>query len=129
MNNLFQLPVEARIEVTKKAVETVKHLSEKSRKKPSENDMGDAKDPAVAYEKTLNHLQQSLAHLKTLTCSFITYLKNSQQVMVTNLILVLSVAITISDTYQATVIFFVFYSFIFVYLVFDNSLLPVFSVL
>lgn len=92
--------------MTKKAVETVKHLSEKSRKKPSENDMGDAKDPAVAYEKTLNHLQQSLAHLKTLTCSFITYLKNSEQVMVTNLILVLSVAITISDTYQATVIFF-----------------------
>uniref|UniRef100_A0A8V0XHN5 NBAS subunit of NRZ tethering complex n=1 Tax=Gallus gallus TaxID=9031 RepID=A0A8V0XHN5_CHICK len=74
-----KLPVEARIEVTKKAVETVKHLSEKSRKKPSENDMGDAKDPAVAYEKTLNHLQQSLAHLKTLTCSFITYLKNSEQ--------------------------------------------------
>ncbi|XP_046770971.1 neuroblastoma-amplified sequence isoform X3 [Gallus gallus] len=74
-----KLPVEARIEVTKKAVEAVKHLSEKSRKKPSENDMGDAKDPAVAYEKTLNHLQQSLAHLKTLTCSFITYLKNSEQ--------------------------------------------------
>uniref|UniRef100_A0A669QNV1 NBAS subunit of NRZ tethering complex n=1 Tax=Phasianus colchicus TaxID=9054 RepID=A0A669QNV1_PHACC len=74
-----KLPVEARIEVTKKAVKAVKHLSEKSRKKHSENEMEDAKNPAVAYEKTLNHLQQSLAHLETLTHSFITYLKNSEQ--------------------------------------------------
>uniref|UniRef100_A0A8C2TJ77 NBAS subunit of NRZ tethering complex n=1 Tax=Coturnix japonica TaxID=93934 RepID=A0A8C2TJ77_COTJA len=74
-----KLPVEARIEVTKKAVTAVKHLSEKSRKKPSENDLEDAKNPAAAYEKTLNHLQQSLAHLETLTHSFITYLKNSEQ--------------------------------------------------
>lgn len=129
MSNLFQLPVEARMELTKKAVKAVKHLSEKSRKKHSENEMEDAKNPAVAYEKTLNHLQQSLAHLETLTHSFITYLKNSEQVMVTNLILVLSVAITSSDTHQTTVIFFVFYSFVFVCLVFENSFLPVFSVL
>uniref|UniRef100_A0A803YP27 NBAS subunit of NRZ tethering complex n=1 Tax=Meleagris gallopavo TaxID=9103 RepID=A0A803YP27_MELGA len=74
-----KLPVEARIEVTKKAVKAVKHLSEKSRKKHSENEMEDAKNPAVAYEKTLNHLQQSLAHLETLTHSFIAYLKNSEQ--------------------------------------------------
>ncbi|OXB59152.1 hypothetical protein ASZ78_000009 [Callipepla squamata] len=74
-----KLPVEARIEVTKKAVKAVRHLSEKSRKKPSENDMEDTKSPAVAYEKTLNHLQHSLAHLETLTHSFITYLKNSEQ--------------------------------------------------
>uniref|UniRef100_A0A663MT49 NBAS subunit of NRZ tethering complex n=1 Tax=Athene cunicularia TaxID=194338 RepID=A0A663MT49_ATHCN len=73
------LPVEARIELTKKAVKAVKHLSEKSRKKPSENDMEDAENPSVAYEGTLNHLQQSLAHLETLTHSFITYLKNSEQ--------------------------------------------------
>ncbi|XP_042740699.1 neuroblastoma-amplified sequence isoform X2 [Lagopus leucura] len=74
-----KLPVEARMELTKKAVKAVKHLSEKSRKKHSENEMEDAKNPAVAYEKTLNHLQQSLAHLETLTHSFITYLKNSEQ--------------------------------------------------
>uniref|UniRef100_A0A663MT24 NBAS subunit of NRZ tethering complex n=1 Tax=Athene cunicularia TaxID=194338 RepID=A0A663MT24_ATHCN len=74
-----KLPVEARIELTKKAVKAVKHLSEKSRKKPSENDMEDAENPSVAYEGTLNHLQQSLAHLETLTHSFITYLKNSEQ--------------------------------------------------
>ncbi|XP_074751723.1 NBAS subunit of NRZ tethering complex isoform X3 [Athene noctua] len=74
-----KLPVEARIELTKKAVKAVKHLSEKSRKKTSENDMEDAENPSVAYEGTLNHLQQSLAHLETLTHSFITYLKNSEQ--------------------------------------------------
>ncbi|XP_052559282.1 NBAS subunit of NRZ tethering complex isoform X2 [Tympanuchus pallidicinctus] len=74
-----KLPVEARTELTKKAVKAVKHLSEKSRKKHSENEMEDAKNPAVAYEKTLNHLQQSLAHLETLTHSFIAYLKNSEQ--------------------------------------------------
>ncbi|XP_066851051.1 NBAS subunit of NRZ tethering complex isoform X3 [Anser cygnoides] len=74
-----KLTVEARIEVTKKAIKAVKHLSEKPRKKPSENDMEDAENPSVAYEKTLNHLQQSLAHLETLTHSFITYLKNSEQ--------------------------------------------------
>ncbi|XP_064911947.1 NBAS subunit of NRZ tethering complex isoform X2 [Columba livia] len=74
-----KLPVEARIEVTKKAIKAVKHLSEKSRKKPSENDVEDAENPCVAYEETLNHLQQSLAHLETLTHSFITSLKNSEQ--------------------------------------------------
>uniref|UniRef100_A0A8C0BT35 NBAS subunit of NRZ tethering complex n=1 Tax=Buteo japonicus TaxID=224669 RepID=A0A8C0BT35_9AVES len=74
-----KLPVEARIEVTEKAIKAVKHISEKSRKKPSENGMDDAESPSVTYEETLNHLQQSLAHLETLTHSFITYLKNSEQ--------------------------------------------------
>uniref|UniRef100_A0A8C9NH09 NBAS subunit of NRZ tethering complex n=1 Tax=Serinus canaria TaxID=9135 RepID=A0A8C9NH09_SERCA len=74
-----KLPVEARIEVTKKAVKAVKHLCEKSRKKTSDNDMKDSENPSAAYEETLNHLQQSLAHLETLTHSFITYLKSSKQ--------------------------------------------------
>ncbi|NXY05652.1 NBAS protein, partial [Pteruthius melanotis] len=74
-----KLPIEARIEVTKKAIKAVKHLSEKSRKKTSDNDMKDAENPSAAYEETLNHLQQSLAHLETLTHSFITYLKSSEQ--------------------------------------------------
>ncbi|XP_041277115.1 neuroblastoma-amplified sequence [Onychostruthus taczanowskii] len=74
-----KLPVEARIEVTKKAIKAVKHLSEKSRKKTSDNDMKDAESPSAAYEETLNHLQQSLAHLETLTHTFITYLKSSKQ--------------------------------------------------
>ncbi|XP_062471865.1 NBAS subunit of NRZ tethering complex isoform X3 [Pezoporus occidentalis] len=74
-----KLPVEARIEVTKKAIKIVIHLSEKSRKKTLENDVEDAENPSVAYGEALNHLQQSLAHLETLTHSFITYLKNSKQ--------------------------------------------------
>ncbi|KAM9563343.1 NBAS subunit of NRZ tethering complex isoform 2-T2 [Guaruba guarouba] len=74
-----KLPVEARIEVTKKAVKIVIHLSEKSRKNTLENDIEDAENPSVAYGEALNHLQQSLAHLETLTHSFITYLKNSEQ--------------------------------------------------
>ncbi|RMC17230.1 hypothetical protein DUI87_05808 [Hirundo rustica rustica] len=74
-----KLPVEVRIEVTKKAIKAVKHLSEKSRKKTSDNDMKDAENPSAAYEETLNHLQQSLAHLETLTHSFIAYLKSSEQ--------------------------------------------------
>ncbi|XP_051634205.1 NBAS subunit of NRZ tethering complex isoform X2 [Manacus candei] len=74
-----KLPVEARIEVTKKAIKALKHLSEKSRKKTSEGDMKDGENPSVAYEEILSHLQQSLAHLETLNHSFITYLKNSEQ--------------------------------------------------
>ncbi|XP_030345578.1 neuroblastoma-amplified sequence isoform X2 [Strigops habroptila] len=74
-----KLPLEARIEVTKKAIKIVIHLSEKSRRITLENDMEDAENPSVAYGETLNHLQQSLAHLETLTHSFITYLKNSEQ--------------------------------------------------
>ncbi|XP_058690107.1 NBAS subunit of NRZ tethering complex isoform X2 [Poecile atricapillus] len=74
-----KLPVEVRIEVTKKAIKAVKHLLEKSRKKTTDNDMKDAENPSAAYEETLNHLQQSLAHLETLTHSFITYLKSSEQ--------------------------------------------------
>lgn len=102
----FQLPVEARIEVTKKAIKAVKHLSEKSRKKPSENDVEDAENPSVAYEETLNHLQQSLAHLETLTHSFITSLKNSEQVMITDQMLLLSIAMTSSDGHQSSVRFY-----------------------
>ena len=90
--------------MTKKAIKAVKHLSEKSRKKTSENNMEDAENPSVAYEETLNHLQQSLAHLETLTHSFITYLKNSEQVMITNQVLVLSVAMTSTDGHQSLVI-------------------------
>lgn len=92
--------------MTKKAIKAVKHISEKSRKKPSENDMDDAESPSVTYEGTLNHLQQSLAHLETLTHSFITYLKNSEQVMITDQVLVLSVTMTSSDGLQSYVIFY-----------------------
>ncbi|XP_010210927.1 PREDICTED: neuroblastoma-amplified sequence-like, partial [Tinamus guttatus] len=74
-----KLPVEARIEVTEKAIKAVQHLSEKLRKRNPENDMAGAENVSVAYEESLNHLQQSLAHLQTLSNSFITSLKNSEQ--------------------------------------------------
>ncbi|NXA37259.1 NBAS protein, partial [Eudromia elegans] len=74
-----KLPVEARIEVTEKALKAVEHLCEKSRKKTPENGVEGAENVSVAYEESLNHLQQSLAHLQTLSHSFITYLKNSEQ--------------------------------------------------
>lgn len=92
--------------MTKKAIKAVKHLSEKSRKKTSDNDMEDAETLSVAYEKTLNHLEQSLAHLETLTHSFITYLKNSEQVMLADHILVFSVNMTSSDSHKSLVIFY-----------------------
>ncbi|NWX96029.1 NBAS protein, partial [Nothoprocta ornata] len=74
-----KLPVEVRIEVTEKAIKAVQHLSEKSRKKNPENDVETVENVSVAYGESLNHLQQSLAHLQTLSHSFITYLKNSEQ--------------------------------------------------
>lgn len=92
--------------MTKKTIKAVKHLSEKSRKKSSETDMEDAENPSIAYEETLNHLQQSLAHLETLTHSFITYLKNSEQVMITDLVLGFSVTMTSSDEHQYSDIFY-----------------------
>lgn len=68
--------------------------------------MEDAKNPSVAYGEALNHLQQSLAHLETLTHSFITYLKNSEQVMITDQVFVLSVTMTSSDGHQSSVLFY-----------------------
>lgn len=92
--------------MTKKAIKAVKHLSEKSRKKTSDNDMKDAENTSAVYEETLNHLQQSLAHLETLIHSFITYLKSSEQVMITDQVLALSVTMTSSDRHQSSVIFY-----------------------
>lgn len=76
-----QLSVDARLEMTKKAIKSVKHIAEKARKKISEGD--DAEGVAnrhLADEDALSHLQQSFAHLETLSHSFISYLKNSDQV-------------------------------------------------
>uniref|UniRef100_A0A8D0HP89 NBAS subunit of NRZ tethering complex n=1 Tax=Sphenodon punctatus TaxID=8508 RepID=A0A8D0HP89_SPHPU len=70
-----ELSVDARVEMTKKAIKSVKQITEKRRKKNSE----DAVEGANIYEDALTHLQQSLAHLETLRHSFIAYLKNSDQ--------------------------------------------------
>uniref|UniRef100_H0WZ37 NBAS subunit of NRZ tethering complex n=1 Tax=Otolemur garnettii TaxID=30611 RepID=H0WZ37_OTOGA len=74
-----KLPVETRKEMTKKAIKTVKHFIEKTRKRNSEEDSHEVGDSKVTYADALNHLEQSLAHLETLSHSFIVSLKNSEQ--------------------------------------------------
>uniref|UniRef100_A0A8C3WRB5 NBAS subunit of NRZ tethering complex n=1 Tax=Catagonus wagneri TaxID=51154 RepID=A0A8C3WRB5_9CETA len=74
-----QLSVEARKEMTVKAIKTVKHFIEKPRKRNSEEDIQEASDSKMTYVDALNHLEKSLAHLETLNHSFIVSLKNSEQ--------------------------------------------------
>ncbi|XP_067559768.1 NBAS subunit of NRZ tethering complex isoform X2 [Pseudorca crassidens] len=73
-----KLSVEARKEMTGKAIKTVKHFIEKPRKRNSE-DIQEASDSKMTYADALNHLEKSLAHLETLNRSFIVSLKNSEQ--------------------------------------------------
>ncbi|XP_042637798.1 neuroblastoma-amplified sequence [Orycteropus afer afer] len=75
------LSVEARTEMTRKAIKTVKHFIEKPRKRNSEGDIQEPGDSKVTYADTLTHLERSLAHLETLSHSFIVSLKNSEQEM------------------------------------------------
>ncbi|KAF6321497.1 NBAS subunit of NRZ tethering complex [Rhinolophus ferrumequinum] len=74
-----KLSVEARKEMTRKAIKTVRHFIEKPRKRSSEEDVQEASDSKVTYADTLSHLEKSLAHLETLNHSFIVSLKNSEQ--------------------------------------------------
>ncbi|XP_045700375.1 neuroblastoma-amplified sequence isoform X2 [Phyllostomus hastatus] len=74
-----KLPVEARKEMTSKAIQTVKHFIEKPRKRNSEDDVQEAGDSKVTYADALSHLETSLAHLETLSHSFILSLKDSEQ--------------------------------------------------
>ncbi|XP_059585522.1 NBAS subunit of NRZ tethering complex isoform X2 [Alligator mississippiensis] len=74
-----KLSVDARVDMTKKAIKAVKQIAEKLRKKNFEEAAEGAQNILLPYEDALNHLQQSLAHLETLSHSFITGLKNSEQ--------------------------------------------------
>uniref|UniRef100_A0ACB8GDT9 Uncharacterized protein n=2 Tax=Sphaerodactylus townsendi TaxID=933632 RepID=A0ACB8GDT9_9SAUR len=77
---VVKLSVDAREEMTKKAIKSVKHIAEKARKKTAEGDDAEGvPNRHLAFEDALTHLQQSLAHLETLSHSFISYLKNSDQ--------------------------------------------------
>lgn len=67
--------------MTEKAVQIVKHFIEKPRKRNSEDDMQEARDSKLTYADALHHLEKSLAHLETLTHSFLVSLKTSEQVM------------------------------------------------
>ncbi|XP_043920727.1 neuroblastoma-amplified sequence [Protopterus annectens] len=73
------LTTDTRVEMTKKAIRAVKQIIEKPRKKVSEEDAQPAEYSLVSYEEALNHLQQSLAHLETLSHSFIVSLKKNHQ--------------------------------------------------
>ncbi|XP_007641500.1 neuroblastoma-amplified sequence isoform X2 [Cricetulus griseus] len=74
-----KLSVEAREEMTRKAIKAVKHFIEKPRKRNSEDDPQEGRDSQVTYADALDHLENSLAHLETLGHSFILSLKNSEQ--------------------------------------------------
>ncbi|XP_007471273.1 PREDICTED: neuroblastoma-amplified sequence [Lipotes vexillifer] len=74
-----KLSVEARKEMTRKAIKTVKHFIGKPRKRNSEEDIQEASDSKMTYADALDHLEKSLAHLETLNHSFIVSLKNSEQ--------------------------------------------------
>uniref|UniRef100_A0A8C8Z0R0 NBAS subunit of NRZ tethering complex n=1 Tax=Prolemur simus TaxID=1328070 RepID=A0A8C8Z0R0_PROSS len=74
-----KLSVETRKEMTRKAIKTVKHFMEKTRKRNSEEDIHEVSDSKVTYADALSHLEKSLAHLETLSHSFVVSLKNSEQ--------------------------------------------------
>lgn len=84
---LVKLSLEARKEMTGKAIKAVKHFVEKPRKRNLEEDTEEAGGSQVTYADALNHLEQSLAHLETLDHSFIISLQNSEQVMKCKLLL------------------------------------------
>ncbi|XP_072794287.1 NBAS subunit of NRZ tethering complex [Vicugna pacos] len=74
-----KLSVEARKEMTGKAIKAVKHFIEKPRKRSSEEDVQEAIDSKMTYTDALDHLEKSLAHLETLNHSFIVSLRTSEQ--------------------------------------------------
>uniref|UniRef100_A0A452VG26 NBAS subunit of NRZ tethering complex n=1 Tax=Ursus maritimus TaxID=29073 RepID=A0A452VG26_URSMA len=74
-----KLSVEARKEMTRKTIQTVKHFIEKPRKRSSEDDIQEDSDSKMTYADVLNHLEKSLAHLETLNHSFLVSLKTSEQ--------------------------------------------------
>ncbi|XP_069742445.1 NBAS subunit of NRZ tethering complex isoform X2 [Narcine bancroftii] len=78
-NALNKLNVEARLEITKRAMKAIKQISEKQKKKALEGSISPAFNSQGNNEEALTHLQQSLAHLETLNHSFIHSLKASNQ--------------------------------------------------
>ncbi|XP_029794135.1 neuroblastoma-amplified sequence isoform X3 [Suricata suricatta] len=74
-----KLSVEARKEMTRKAIQTVQHFIEKPRKRNSEDDIQEASDSNVTYADAQDHLEKSLAHLETLNHAFLVSLRTSEQ--------------------------------------------------
>ncbi|KAM4522694.1 NBAS subunit of NRZ tethering complex isoform 2-T2 [Odontesthes bonariensis] len=75
------LSIQARLDVVKRAAKALRQLGEKCRKRGSDGcGEEDGTDPAgMTFDEALTHLQQSQAHLDTLSHAFILSLKESQQ--------------------------------------------------
>ncbi|KAM3861566.1 NBAS subunit of NRZ tethering complex [Diretmus argenteus] len=75
------LSIQARSEVIKRATKALRQLGEKNKKRGGDdNGEQDGTNPAgLTFDQALVHLQQSQAHLDTLTHVFILSLKDSQQ--------------------------------------------------
>ncbi|MEQ2281045.1 hypothetical protein AMECASPLE_026412, partial [Ameca splendens] len=75
------LSIQARLVMIKRASKALRQLAEKSRKKASDNSgEQEGTDPTgMTFDEALAHLQQSQAHLDTLSHAFILSLKDSQQ--------------------------------------------------
>uniref|UniRef100_A0A673JYD9 Neuroblastoma-amplified sequence N-terminal domain-containing protein n=1 Tax=Sinocyclocheilus rhinocerous TaxID=307959 RepID=A0A673JYD9_9TELE len=73
-----KLSVESRLEITKRAQKALKGISDKSKKKANDDR---SENSASSFDSTLTHIQQSLAHLETLSHSFPLSLKTSQELL------------------------------------------------
>lgn len=78
----LQLSIQTRSEVIKRATKALRQLGEKSRKRAGDGSgEKEGTDPAgMTFDEALTHLQQSQAHLDTLSHAVILSLKDSQQV-------------------------------------------------
>ncbi|KAG7508827.1 neuroblastoma-amplified sequence [Solea senegalensis] len=76
------LSVQARMEVIKRATKPLRQLADKSRKRGGGNGNSEQEgmdQAAMSFDEAIAHLQQSQAHLDTLSHAFILSLKDSQQ--------------------------------------------------
>uniref|UniRef100_A0A672QJM4 Neuroblastoma-amplified sequence n=1 Tax=Sinocyclocheilus grahami TaxID=75366 RepID=A0A672QJM4_SINGR len=73
-----KLSVESRLEITKRAQKALKGISDKSKKKANDDR---SENSASSFDSALTHIQQSLAHLETLSHSFPLSLKTSQELL------------------------------------------------
>uniref|UniRef100_A0A674N5V0 NBAS subunit of NRZ tethering complex n=1 Tax=Takifugu rubripes TaxID=31033 RepID=A0A674N5V0_TAKRU len=76
------LSTQTRSEVIKRATRTLRQLCEKSKKRGDGSGEQERTDPAgMTFDEAIAHLQQSQAHLDTLSHAFIQSLKDVQQVL------------------------------------------------
>lgn len=78
----LQLSIQARLEVIKRATKALRQLGEKSRKRGGDGSSEQERmDPAgMTFDEAIAHLQQSQAHLDSLSHAFILSLGDTQQV-------------------------------------------------